>query len=140
MKIFKKATSLVMLLAFLLTFLRPLSVEAAPAPTLTRIIIHEMMYEDTTGEIYVYIEYVGRPSTASVICNGFVCPEDTRYRDTIFGSNNIEVGEVRFFKTPYTIDQAPGIHSYAVTAEAQTLRYPRQTIRASRILPGVSVN
>lgn len=140
MKIVKKITTLVMMFVFLVALARPLSVEAVPAPTLTQIIIHDMTYEDTTGEIYVYIEYVGRPSTASVICNGFVCPEDTRYRDTIFGSNNIEVGEVRFFKTPYTYDQRNGIHSFAVTAEAQTLRYPRQTIRASRIIPGASSN
>lgn len=138
MKIFKKVTSVVMMLAFLLAFIRPINVEAAPAPTLTRIIIRDMTYEETTGEIYVFVEYVGRPSTASVTCNGYICPEDTRYRDTIFGSNNIEVGEVRYFKTPYTIDQAPGIHSYVVTAEAQTLRYPRQTLHASRIFPGTN--
>ena len=134
MKIFKKATSLVMLLAFLLTFLRPLSVEAAPAPTLTKVTITDMCVEDTTGEIFVKVEYTGRPSTAKVTCNGYNCPEVGSYRRTLF-SNNIEYGEVRYFKTPYTMNEFPGISSFIIYAEAQTLRYPRVTLYDNHIFP-----
>lgn len=135
MKIFKKATSLVMLLAFLLTFLRPLSVEAAPAPTLTRVEIWDVKWEDTTGEIFIEVRYTGRPSTSKVTCNNYNCPEQTNLRYTLFGSNNIETGEVRFFKTPYTIEQLPGLHSLVIYAEAQTLRYPRVTYYDNAIVP-----
>lgn len=108
------------------------TVSAAPAPTLTKVQITDMTVEDTTGEIYVEVTYTGRPSTAKVICNNFTCQEDINYRQTLF-RNGIEVGQVRYFKTPYTIDEIAGVHSFIVYAEAQTSTYPRKTLYANRI-------
>ena len=135
MKIFKKVTSVVMMLAFLLAFIRPINVEAAPAPTLTRVEIWDVKWEDSTGEVFIEVHYTWRPSTSKVTCNNYNCPEQTNLRYTLFGNNNIETGEVRFFKTPYTIDQIYGLHSLVIYAEAQTLRYPRTTYYDNVIIP-----
>lgn len=135
MKIVKKVTSFVMMLAFLLAFVSPLSVEAVPAPTLERVEIWDIKWEDTTGEVFIEVHYTGRPSTSKVTCNNYNCPEQTNLRYTLFGNNNIETGEVRFFKTPYTIDQLAGVHSLNIYAEAQTLRYPRVSYYDNAIVP-----
>ena len=47
--------------------------------------------------------------------------------------NGVEVGEVSYFKTQYTVDDINGIHSFIIYAEAQTLQYPRKTLYANRI-------
>ena len=91
-----------------------------------------MTVEDTTGEIYVEVTYTGRPGTTKVTCNDYTCKEDIKYRQTVF-KNGVEVGEVSYFKTQYTVDDINGIHSFIIYAEAQTLQYPRKTLYANRI-------
>lgn len=112
----------------------PTNVQAAPAPTLTKVDITNMTVEDTTGEIYVEVTYTGRPGTTKVTCNNYTCKEDIKYRQTVF-ENGVEVGEVSYFKTQYTVDDINGIHSFIIYAETQTLQYPRKTLYANRIFP-----
>ena len=131
MKIVKKISSLMMMLAFLLAFIRPINVDAAPAPTLTRVSIQRIVY-DSNLDVFVEVEYTGRPSTSKVTCNGYDCPEQINYRETVF-SNRIEIGEKRYFKTPYKYSEALNIDSFIVYAEAQTLSYPRKTLYDNRI-------
>lgn len=61
-----------------MAFAKP--VNAAPAPTLTKIEITDMTYDDSTGEIYVEIKYTGRPSSPKVTCNNV----DTLHANRIF--------------------------------------------------------
>ena len=56
----------------------------------------------------------------------------SQHRQTVF-KNGVEVGEVSYFKTQYTVDDINGIHSFIIYAEAQTLQYPRKTLYANRI-------
>ena len=123
MKKLKKIVTMLLVLSMTFGLQIPTKVQAAPAPTLV---------EDTTGEIYVEVTYTGRPGTTKVTCNDYTCKEDIKYRQTVF-KNGVEVGEVSYFKTQYTVDDINGIHSFIIYAEAQTLQYPRKTLYANRI-------
>lgn len=134
MKKLKKIVTILLVLSVIIGLQIPTNVQAAPAPTLTKVDITDMTVEDTTGEIYVDVTYTGRPGTTKVTCNNYTCKEDIKYRQTVF-ENGVEVGEVSYFKTQYTVDDINGIHSFIIYAEAQTLQYPRKTLYANRIFP-----
>ena len=132
MKKLKKIVTMLLVLSMTFGLQIPTKVQAAPAPTLTKVEITDMTVEDTTGEIYVEVTYTGRPGTTKVTCNDYTCKEDIKYRQTVF-KNGVEVGEVSYFKTQYTVDDINGIQSFIIYAEAQTLQYPRKTLYANRI-------
>ena len=111
MKKLKKIVTMLLVLSMTFGLQIPTKVQAAPAPTLTKVEITD---------------------TTKVTCNDYTCKEDIKYRQTVF-KNGVEVGEVSYFKTQYTVDDINGIHSFIIYAEAQTLQYPRKTLYANRI-------
>lgn len=115
MKKLKKIVTMLLVLSMTFGLQIPTKVQAAPAPTLTKVEITDMTVEDTTGEIYVEVTYTGRPGTTKVTCNDYTCKEDIKYRQTVF-KNGVEVGEVSYFKTQYTVDDINGIHSFIIYA------------------------
>ncbi len=135
MRLLKKVGIICLVVTLVTTIVPPLTAGAIPAPELTKVSITDMTYEDKTGDIYVEVTYKGRPSTTRVECNGRDCPEDISYRYTTFGSDGIETGGVRYFKTKYNINSIKGIATFDIYAEAQTMSYPRRTISARRIFP-----